>query len=137
MTSPPRWNDDDVLPEHAAGIEGIARQAEGRCGIAPPCWSPRLVQNPAPMPPTRLARAKRSSPPIPSAGCGVANDAVVEIEQAETRPVARRGEHLARAVRRAGRIEFERDVAHAERVEQFAPGELHHVGGVDRRPHRG
>jgi hypothetical protein len=49
--------------------------------------------------------------------------AVIEIEQAELRPVARAREHVGRALQRARAVELQRDVAHAERIEQFAPRE--------------
>jgi hypothetical protein len=48
-------------------------------------------------------------------------------EQAETRPVARRGQHLTRSFRRTRAIELDGDVAHAERAEQFGIGEAQHV----------
>ena len=50
-----------------------------------------------------------------------ADHAVIEVEQAELRPVPRACEHVGRALQRARAVEFQRDVAHAERVEQFAP----------------
>jgi hypothetical protein len=49
--------------------------------------------------------------------------AVIEVEQAELRPVARACEHVGRTLQRACAVEFQRDVEHAERVEQFAPRE--------------
>src|SRR6185436_3296531 len=57
-----------------------------------------------------------------------AGDAVSEIELAETRPVARARQHLARRFRIPRRVELERYVAHAERIEQFLPREAHHFG---------
>ena len=57
-----------------------------------------------------------------------AGHAVIEIELAEARPVARARQHLARSFRIARRIEFDGHVSHAERVEQFLPREPHHFG---------
>ena len=51
-----------------------------------------------------------------------ADHAVIEIEQAELRPVARAGQHVIGALQGASAIELQRDIAHAERIEQFAPG---------------
>ena len=50
-----------------------------------------------------------------------ADDAVIEIEQAKPRPVPRARQHVGRALQRADAVELQRDVAHAERIEQFAP----------------
>src|SRR5215212_10692516 len=51
-----------------------------------------------------------------------ADHAVVQIEQAEFRPVARTCEHVVRTLQRADAVELKCDGAHAERIEQFAPG---------------
>ena len=53
----------------------------------------------------------------------VPDHAVIQIEQAELRPVPRARQHVGRALQRADTIELQRDAAHAERIEQFAPRE--------------
>jgi hypothetical protein len=59
-----------------------------------------------------------------------ARPAVVEVGLAETRPITPRGPHVARPDRSAGAVELERDMLHAELVEQFTMGKAQHRGGV-------
>src|SRR5258708_17758828 len=126
---PVGWHDDDVVPEGAARIKGIAwhaqRSAEPRT-LAVTEIGPESGAHTHP-----CARRERGRITCPSLrqDAPAADDSIVEIEQPKTCPVARRRQHLARSLRRAGRVELQRDAAHAQRLEQLTPRETHDIAG--------
>src|SRR5258708_2961903 len=127
------WHDDDVLPEGAARIKGIAwhaqRSAEPRT-LAVTEIGPESGAHTHP-----CARRERGRITYPSLrqDAPAADDSIVEIEQAKTCPVARRRQHLARSLRRARRVQLPRDAAHAQRLRELTPRKAQDIGGVTAR----
>ncbi len=113
-------DDDDVLPDRALGEEGIARHAPRGAVVGPKTVAAIGPETRANADPAARRRRCRIVHPALGQDPLSPDHAVIEIEQPEPRPVARAGQHLARSLRRAGAVEFERHVGHAERIEQFA-----------------
>src|SRR5262249_5643687 len=107
----------DILPDAAFCEEGIARHAAFGAVSRTKIVAEIGPEAGAHSNPGARRRLSRIFHPAFRQDALSAHDAVVEIELAEPRPVARAGEHLARPFRIARGIELERDMAHAERAE--------------------
>src|SRR5262249_31648121 len=112
-----RRHDHHILTNRALGEEGIARNATFDAIVS--AKTVAMVGPKAGAHADPRAGRQRGGILHPALGQDAlaANDTVVEIELAEARPVARAGEHLARAFRIARGVELDGDTAHAERAE--------------------
>src|SRR3569832_2644188 len=108
-----RRDHDDILAHRTLGEERIARPAT--CDEMPGAKAVIAISPEAGAIADERASRRRRRILHPAFGQDAlaANHAIVEIEQAEPRPVARRGEHLARSYNRACGIDLQDDVVHA------------------------
>ena len=114
---PLRRHDDHILPDRPLGEKRIARPAVlGAVGRAK-AVAEIGPESGALADPGVRRRRRRILHPSFRQDAFAAGRAVIEIELAEARPVTRARQHLARSLRIARGVEFERDVAHAERIE--------------------
>ncbi len=115
-----RRHDHDALAEIAGGKERVAGNAEPDAAFG--VWMLAAIGPEAGAIVGVERRGGREIHPVLVQDALAADHAVIEIEQSEPRPVPRARQHVGRSLQRADAVEFQRDVAHAERIEQFAPG---------------